>query len=112
MQDAGEFFALLEEFDIETPHEKLEQQLVRLFASADPGAGPELQLMTIHKAKGLEFDTVIIPGLGRGVRSRERALLRWLEHPDYELLLAPLPPLQSSQPEPTIRKALPVPAIP
>ena len=57
--------------------------------------------MTIHKAKGLEFDTVIIPGLGRGVRSRERALLRWLEHPDYELLLAPLPPLRSSRPEPT-----------
>jgi ATP-dependent helicase/nuclease subunit A len=101
LQDANQYFSLLEDIEFDTPLEKLEQQLVRLFAAPDPRAGPGLQLMTIHKAKGLEFDTVIIPGLGRSVRSRERALLRWLEHPDYELLLAPLPPLKSSQPEPT-----------
>ncbi len=28
-----------------------------------------LQIMTIHKAKGLEFDTVIVPGLDRGPRA-------------------------------------------
>ena len=99
--DVRQFFALLEEFDDEESLERLEKQLVRLFAAPDPKSGQELQLMTIHKAKGLEFDTVILPGLGRGVRSRERTLLRWMEHPDYELLLAPIPPLLSSQPEPT-----------
>ncbi len=98
--DVRQVFALLEEFNDDTL-DKLEGQLEKLFAAPDPQAGPELQLMTIHKAKGLEFDTVILPGLGRGVRSRERALLRWLEHPDYELLLAPIPPLQSDQLEPT-----------
>ena len=36
-----------------------------LFAQPDANAGQRLQLMTIHKAKGLEFDTVILPGLGR-----------------------------------------------
>ena len=99
--DAKQVFALLEEFDSEGPLEELERQLGKLYAAPDPQAGPELQLMTIHKAKGLEFDTVILPGLGRGVRARERALLRWLEHPDYELLLAPIPPLLSDQQDPT-----------
>ncbi len=99
--DVNQVFALLEKFDSEEPLETLERLLAGLYAAPDPQAGPELQLMTIHKAKGLEFDTVILPGLGRGIRSRERALLRWLEHPDYELLLAPIPPLLSDQPEPT-----------
>ena len=99
--DVNQVFALLEEFDSEEPLEVLERLLAKLYAAPDPQAGPELQLMTIHKAKGLEFDTVILPGLGRGIRSRERALLRWLEHPDYELLLAPIPPLLSDRQEPT-----------
>lgn len=93
--DAVQVFALLDDLDAGGDIERLEEleeRLGKLFAAPDPLAGPELQIMTIHKAKGLEFDTVIVPGLGRGVRARERALLRWLEHPDYELLLAPIPP--------------------
>lgn len=38
-----------------------------------------LQLMTIHKSKGLEFDTVILPGLGRATRSDDNPLLLWRE---------------------------------
>jgi ATP-dependent exoDNAse (exonuclease V) beta subunit len=34
-----------------------------------------VQVMTIHRAKGLEFDVVIVPDLQRGVRGRERPLL-------------------------------------
>ncbi len=46
--------------------------------------------MTIHKAKGLEFDTVILPGLGAVPRSETmQRLLLWLEHRG-ELLLAPI----------------------
>ena len=37
----------------------------KLFATPDVLADASLQLMTIHKAKGLEFDTVILPGLSR-----------------------------------------------
>ena len=48
---------------------------------------PALQLMTIHKAKGLEFDTVIVPGLGAIPAWDEQRLLLWLEHRG-ELLLA------------------------
>lgn len=38
--------------------------------------------MTIHQAKGLEFDTVILPHLGKGAKSSDRELLVWVEGPD------------------------------
>ena len=65
------------------------QQVNALFAHPDTKAGPQLQLMTIFKAKGLEFDTVILPGLGASPRQDDRALLLWLEQRG-ELLLAPI----------------------
>ncbi len=53
----------------------------------------KLQIMTVHKAKGLEFDTVIIPGLERTPRHGESKLLLWEEDAtphEKSLLLAPL----------------------
>ncbi|MBQ0719501.1 MAG: UvrD-helicase domain-containing protein [Gammaproteobacteria bacterium] len=47
--------------------------------SADKVPSPPLQIMTIHKSKGLEFDTVIIPGLHRGGASNRHQLLLWRE---------------------------------
>ena len=38
-----------------------------------------VQIMTIHKSKGLEFDTVIIPALDKGKRSDDKELIVWLE---------------------------------
>ena len=38
-----------------------------------------VQVMTIHRAKGLEFDVVVIPDLQRGVRGRDRPLLYWTQ---------------------------------
>ena len=70
------------------------EAVARLYAPSDVEAGEELQLMTIHKAKGLEFDTVILPGLGRLTRHDDPRLLRWLEFMDGDvprLLLAPIP---------------------
>ncbi|HMK14161.1 MAG TPA: 3'-5' exonuclease, partial [Burkholderiales bacterium] len=53
-----------------------------------------LQAMTMHKAKGLEFDTVIVPGLGYQLRGDDPSLLLWLERPRAgaysDLLLAPI----------------------
>lgn len=35
--------------------------------------------MTLHKAKGLEFDTVILPGMGRKTMNDSARLLLWEE---------------------------------
>ena len=70
------------------------EEVASLHAPSDVEAGEGLQLMTIHKAKGLEFDTVILPGLGRRTRHDDPRLLRWLEFMDGDrsrLLLAPIP---------------------
>ena len=59
----------------------LEEQIAELCAQPDPAANERcgIQLMTIHKAKGLGFDVVIVPGLGRVTRAETQPLLRWLE---------------------------------
>jgi ATP-dependent helicase/nuclease subunit A len=82
LEDARSFFSLLSRLDTGGDLDDvsgLEQELEALFASPDAGAGPELQLMTIHKAKGLQFDHVILPGLQRTVRRGSKSLLHWLE---------------------------------
>ena len=71
-----------------------EDGLADLYALPDLQAGEQLQIMTIHKAKGLEFDTVIVPGLGRAPRADDARLLAWMEQPrgngTVDLLLAPI----------------------
>lgn len=73
-----------------------ENALSQLFAPPDSKASARLQIMTIHKSKGLEFDHVILPGLGRRGKNDENNLLEWLERPDADggtdLLMAPIKP--------------------
>ncbi len=50
-----------------------------IMASPVGGETAGVQVMTIHRAKGLEFDVVVLPDLQRGVRGRERPLLSWTQ---------------------------------
>ena len=92
LEDAAAYFDLLEGLaegaDL-ADFEWFREQVNALFAQPNANAGQQLQLMTIHKAKGLEFDTVIVPGLGAIPRGDDQRLLLWLEHRG-ELLLAPI----------------------
>ena len=96
-EDASAYLNLLEQTQdgLGIPNEKkFTEDVARLFAGSDVEASGNLQLMTIHKAKGLEFDTVILPGLGRRTRPEETRLLLWREYMDGDrsrLLLAPIP---------------------
>ena len=57
---------------------ELERRLDKLFAVPDTHPEAErLQFMTVHKSKGLEFDSVILPGLARKSRGDEAQLLQW-----------------------------------
>ena len=71
----------------------LRHYLKRLYAEP-PGGEIAVELMTIHKAKGLEWDLVLIPSLERGSGRNQHGLLKWLEldNPETEadLLLAPI----------------------
>lgn len=93
------FFALLDKHqqggsigDWQAFHQAIE----RLFAAPRADADARLQVMTIHKSKGLEFDTVIIPGLDRSARKDEKQLLLWQERINHQgkkqLLLGSLAP--------------------
>ena len=97
LEDGEVYFQLLERLgsggDVPDIHD-LNKQVEQLFALPDVEADDSLQLMTVHKAKGLEFDTVIMPGLGRSPRHDDEKLLHWLERGresgDSDLLLAPI----------------------
>ena len=99
LEDAEIYFDYLESHEeageIADPG-AFEEGLADLYALPDLQADERLQIMTIHKAKGLEFDTVIVPGLGRVPRGDEARLFLWMEQPRKgedgaaDLLLAPI----------------------
>ena len=58
----------------------LDDALHKLYALPDLEAtDADLQIMTIHKAKGLEFKTVIVPGLDKGPGRSDTPLFLWRE---------------------------------
>lgn len=59
-----------------------------------PSAEIKLEILTMHGAKGLEWDLVVLPGLDRGTGGNSHELLYWLpftpESGEERVLLAPL----------------------
>jgi ATP-dependent helicase/nuclease subunit A len=72
----------------------LKRRLGKLYAETAPVAGA-VDLMTIHGAKGLEWDVVIVPGLEKKARVNRERLLTWneIDSEDEEaasIVLAPI----------------------
>ncbi|MEW6446055.1 MAG: UvrD-helicase domain-containing protein [Pseudomonadota bacterium] len=91
--EARIFFDLLDSLGAECDATTLEESLARLYAP--PEGEARVQVMTIHKSKGLQFHTVILPGLARVPRREDSQLLLWLEREtrtsgEADLLLAPI----------------------
>jgi len=82
----------------------LHDALDKLCATPDPAASSDfgVQLMTIHKSKGLEFEVVIVPDLEAKASKSEPKMISWLERgltdaepsdeaaPLTEFLIAPI----------------------
>ena len=84
LADVEQFMQLLEQAEAEGVGLQipwLERRLEKQFMSGGDADAP-VQLMTLHKAKGLEFPRVVIPQLGKSTRGNDRDLLRWEEHAD------------------------------
>ncbi len=95
LEDARAYLRRLDELDEAgdlSDVTRLEEQLEGLCARPRPDSATRVEIMTIHKAKGLEFDTVILPGLERCVSGDDQPLLYWTRVPGLEegLVFAPL----------------------
>jgi hypothetical protein len=96
LADCEAFFALIDKLDAAGRYspEQLEKEMARLYGAPDAMADGTLQFMTLHKAKGLEFDTVILPGLHRKPGGGDAPLMLWEEvifdGLDEHLIVAPL----------------------
>lgn len=95
LDHANRFFSLLELLHQKNPgfgFPTLENDLKQLFAESLPTTNA-IEIMTIHKAKGLEFDVVILPSLERRSRREDSRLLLWQEETWQQqryFLLAPI----------------------
>lgn len=79
----------------------LDQQRVSSDATA------RLQIMTMHRAKGLEFEHVLLYGLGRIPRPREQRVLSWYDVPgeqgDERKIISPVGPRSEIDRDPVHR---------
>lgn len=73
---------------------ELEQAVSRLYAPPANASGCKIDVMTMHKSKGLQFDIVLLPALHKGTPADDTALLNLetltLNNGDEHVLLAPL----------------------
>jgi ATP-dependent exoDNAse (exonuclease V) beta subunit len=92
LEAADRFFSLLAEHAPAADVPEWNAFLDALSATfVESGAGPDakVRIMTLHRAKGLEFDVVVMPGLAKSSGSGPQPLLRWRRRP-AGLLLAPI----------------------
>jgi len=79
----------------------LETEVAQRYATPEIISDCKVHLMTIHKAKGLEFDMVILPHLQSRGRHNEEQLLLWLDRTrangENDLILAPIKAKKDAQ---------------
>ena len=79
---AQQFFATLDEFDDGGDVAEAFRLHEQLTVAEDAGSGGDVQvhLLTLYKAKGLEYDVVILPALDGTTRGNEKPVIAWHEY--------------------------------
>jgi ATP-dependent exoDNAse (exonuclease V) beta subunit len=79
--DAELFFSIVRQLESESvliTAERLHSRVQESYSTAGiSSASDAVEVMTIHRSKGLEFDFVILPGLGRITKGEAKPLLLW-----------------------------------
>lgn len=106
-QDVQTFFGLLEKHEqagVIADWREFENALGKLYAQASMEQENAVELMTIHKSKGLEFDHVFLPGLDRRTRGDQPPLLLWHQRLNAQhqkqLILSPITAAEEQEPAP------------
>jgi ATP-dependent exoDNAse (exonuclease V) beta subunit len=77
LNNARRFFDCLAEHEDDYSNERFERALQKLFAEDQNTADNPVEVMTIHKSKGLEFDHVILPNINYGKPPQSSELMLW-----------------------------------
>ncbi|MEG0733539.1 ATP-dependent helicase [Anaerorhabdus sp.] len=91
LENLKELINDVQSFTINYPESTLDEylQLVSLYGDKEESLdGDFVQLMTVHAAKGLEFDTVFVCGLSDGIFPNERAMAEGTRGVEEERRLA------------------------
>lgn len=95
LDDINRFLALMSECTRygQLDWESFDNKLEKLFANPVTKTASPVQIMTMHKSKGLEFDTVFLPQLHKSPPGESTELLYWLERADLgspQFILSPM----------------------
>jgi ATP-dependent exoDNAse (exonuclease V) beta subunit len=95
VENVYRYLDVLEKLEIAgTLHDVAELEAQLDLERVSNNSAARLQVMTMHRAKGLQFDHVLLYGLGRIPRRSDRAVLSWFdlpeEHGDEEKIISPV----------------------
>ena len=101
LDDAQALFSLMDQL-AEHSHldmDLLQSQLRQLFAQPAASLERAIEVMTMHKAKGLEFESVILMGLDRSPKPDQAPLVR-IEQVGTRVLFGPVKPSVQDEQDP------------